>query len=202
MLGNIEALDPAVADARPVPGIADAVDGCGRCSRAAPSWPAAGHRDLQDPLTMRIVPQTHSAARIALAHCRVDSRGGAGLVARQPVHQPRRPRALERQLRLRPLRRHPRLPAHRPRSRITASCERVEQARPLRLQRPADRPARRRREQRRRPRHRRLRREAATAEARLLAQPTTLEVLDDEHGRGHRGPRDPHHAGRPAPRPR
>jgi histidine ammonia-lyase len=27
-------------------------------------------RDLQDPLTMRIVPQTHSAARIALAHCR------------------------------------------------------------------------------------------------------------------------------------
>jgi histidine ammonia-lyase len=68
MLGNVEALDPAVADARPIPGLAAAVERM-RALLAGGSLIEGGlHRHLQDPLTMRIVPQTHSAAHVALAH--------------------------------------------------------------------------------------------------------------------------------------
>jgi histidine ammonia-lyase len=70
MLGNVEALDPAIADARPVPGIPEAI-GRMRALLEGGSLLGGGlNRDLQDPLTMRVVPQTHSAARIALGHCR------------------------------------------------------------------------------------------------------------------------------------
>jgi histidine ammonia-lyase len=70
MLGNVQALDPAVADARPVPGLPEAVERM-RSLLDGGSLLAGGlHRDLQDPLTMRIVPQTHSAARVALEHSR------------------------------------------------------------------------------------------------------------------------------------
>jgi histidine ammonia-lyase len=70
MLGNVEALDPAVADARPVPGIPEAIERMRALLEGGALLAGGLNRELQDPLTMRIVPQTHSAARIALAHCR------------------------------------------------------------------------------------------------------------------------------------
>ena len=70
MLGNVEALDPAVADARPVPGIPEAVERMRALLEGGALLAGGLGRELQDPLTMRVVPQTHSAARIALDHCR------------------------------------------------------------------------------------------------------------------------------------
>src|SRR5439155_1208059 len=61
MLGNVEALDPEVASARPVPGIADAVDRMRALLAGGRLLEGELHRHLQDPLTMRVVPQTHSA---------------------------------------------------------------------------------------------------------------------------------------------
>ncbi len=68
MLGNVEALDPAVADARPVPGLAEAIERMRSLLAGGRLIEGGLHRHLQDPLTMRVVPQTHSAARVALAH--------------------------------------------------------------------------------------------------------------------------------------
>ena len=68
MLGNVEALDPAVADARPVPGIAEAIERMRSLLAGGRLIEGGLHRHLQDPLTMRVVPQTHSAARVALEH--------------------------------------------------------------------------------------------------------------------------------------
>jgi histidine ammonia-lyase len=70
MLGNVEALDPSVADARPVPGIAEAIERMRALLAGGRLIEGGMHRHLQDPLTMRVVPQTHSAARVALAHSR------------------------------------------------------------------------------------------------------------------------------------
>ncbi|HET6847597.1 MAG TPA: aromatic amino acid ammonia-lyase [Gaiellales bacterium] len=68
MLGNVEALDPAVADARPVPGVAEAINRMRSLLAGGRLIEGGMHRHLQDPLTMRVVPQTHSAARVALEH--------------------------------------------------------------------------------------------------------------------------------------
>jgi histidine ammonia-lyase len=68
MVGNVEALDPAIGDARPVPGIPEAVDRMRRLLAGGTLIEGGRHRHLQDPLTMRIVPQTHSAAHVALEH--------------------------------------------------------------------------------------------------------------------------------------
>ena len=68
MLGNVEALDPAIADARPVPGIREAIDRMQKLLAGGTLIEGGLHRHLQDPLTMRVVPQTHSAAHVALAH--------------------------------------------------------------------------------------------------------------------------------------
>jgi histidine ammonia-lyase len=70
MLGNVEALDPAVADARRVPGIPEAIERMRALLEGGALLAGGQSRDLQDPLTMRVVPQTHSAARIAFGHCR------------------------------------------------------------------------------------------------------------------------------------
>src|SRR4029078_4891560 len=57
-----------IADARPVPGLADEIERL-RSLLAGGKLIACGlHRELQDPLTMRVVPQTYPAARIALDH--------------------------------------------------------------------------------------------------------------------------------------
>jgi histidine ammonia-lyase len=70
MLGNVQALDPAVADARPVPGIAEEIERLQALLRGGSLLSGTLHRHLQDPLTMRVVPQTHAAARTAVAHAR------------------------------------------------------------------------------------------------------------------------------------
>jgi histidine ammonia-lyase len=70
MLGNVEALDPAIADARPVPGMAESIARLRGLLEGGTLLGGELRRDLQDPLTMRVVPQTHSAARVALEHCR------------------------------------------------------------------------------------------------------------------------------------
>jgi histidine ammonia-lyase len=70
MLGNVEALDPAIADARPVPGMAESIVRLRGLLEGGTLLGGDLQRDLQDPLTMRVVPQTHSAARVALEHCR------------------------------------------------------------------------------------------------------------------------------------
>jgi histidine ammonia-lyase len=68
MLGNVQALDPAVADARPVPGIRESIERLRGLLEGGSLLSATLHRDLQDPLTMRVVPQTHAAAHTALEH--------------------------------------------------------------------------------------------------------------------------------------
>jgi histidine ammonia-lyase len=70
MLGNVQALDPAVAEARPVPGIADEIERLQALLRGGSLLGGTLHRHLQDPLTMRVVPQTHAAAHTALRHAR------------------------------------------------------------------------------------------------------------------------------------
>ncbi len=70
MLGNVQALDPAVAEARPVPGLADEIARLQALLHGGRLLRGDLHRELQDPLTMRVVPQTHAAARVALAHAR------------------------------------------------------------------------------------------------------------------------------------
>ena len=68
MLGNVQALDPEVAVARPVPGLADEIERLRRLLRGGSLLGGGKHRELQDPLVMRAVPQTHGAAYVALAH--------------------------------------------------------------------------------------------------------------------------------------
>jgi histidine ammonia-lyase len=70
MLGNVQALDPAVGDARPVPGIPEELARLQALLAGGSLLSGTLHRHLQDPLTMRVVPQTHAAARNALAHSR------------------------------------------------------------------------------------------------------------------------------------
>lgn len=69
MLGNVQALDPAIAEARPTPGLADSIARL-RALLAGGALLAAGdlHRELQDPLSLRVTPQTHAAAHLALQH--------------------------------------------------------------------------------------------------------------------------------------
>lgn len=68
MLGNVQALDPDVAVARPIPGLADSIDRLRALLAGGTLLSGDLHRHLQDPLTMRVVPQTHGAARIALRY--------------------------------------------------------------------------------------------------------------------------------------
>jgi histidine ammonia-lyase len=68
MLGNVEAFDSAVAQARPIPGLADAIARLRALLKGGQLLEGGRNLHLQDPLTMRTVPQTHSASRIALQH--------------------------------------------------------------------------------------------------------------------------------------
>jgi histidine ammonia-lyase len=70
MLGNVQALDPAVAEARPLAGSRETIQRLQALLAGGLLLTGELHRHLQDPLTMRIVPQTHGAARTALAHAR------------------------------------------------------------------------------------------------------------------------------------
>lgn len=67
MLGNVQALDPDVAVARPIPGLSEAIHRLRALLEGGDLLSGSLHRQLQDPLTMRVVPQTHAAARVTLA---------------------------------------------------------------------------------------------------------------------------------------
>jgi histidine ammonia-lyase len=70
MLGNVQAFDAAVAEARPLSGSARTIARV-RSLLEGGALLREGHgRDLQDPLTMRVVPQTHGAGHTAHAHAR------------------------------------------------------------------------------------------------------------------------------------
>ena len=77
MVGNVEALDPAIADARPVPGLAEQIDRLRMLLDGGTLVEGGLHRELQDPLTMRVVPQTHAAATGRARPRRHDRRGRA-----------------------------------------------------------------------------------------------------------------------------
>ena len=63
---NISALHPEVAAARPYPGIAETIDRMRALLDGSTLWNEGEARFLQDPLTFRCVPQVHGAARDAL----------------------------------------------------------------------------------------------------------------------------------------
>jgi histidine ammonia-lyase len=70
LCGNVDALHPAVAAVRPHRGVAETVERLHKLLRGGGLLTGARHpRMLQDPLAFKVVPQTHAAARAALAHC-------------------------------------------------------------------------------------------------------------------------------------
>lgn len=65
---NLNVLHPAVARARPYPGLARSIERLRELLRDSSLWDEGAARNLQDPLTFRNLPQMHGAARDALAH--------------------------------------------------------------------------------------------------------------------------------------
>jgi histidine ammonia-lyase len=65
---NLTIIHPAVARARPYPGLAAAVDRLRELLDGSYLWDEGAARNLQDPLTFRTLPQVHGAAREALGH--------------------------------------------------------------------------------------------------------------------------------------
>ncbi len=63
---NVGALDEAVADSRPYPGVVQTLATLHRLLDGSPLWEPETARFLQDPLTFRCLPQIHGAARDAL----------------------------------------------------------------------------------------------------------------------------------------
>lgn len=64
--GNVGALHPEVAVARPYPGIGETIERMKALLAESDLWEPEAARFLQDPLTFRCVPQIHGAARDAL----------------------------------------------------------------------------------------------------------------------------------------
>lgn len=64
--GNVGAIHREVAAARPFPGIAETLERMGALLDGSALWEPGAARFLQDPLTYRCVPQVHGAARDAL----------------------------------------------------------------------------------------------------------------------------------------
>ncbi|MGH3137766.1 MAG: aromatic amino acid lyase [Gaiellaceae bacterium] len=63
---NVGALDNAVGDARPYPGVRETLVRLHRLLDGSALWEPEAARFLQDPLTFRCLPQVHGAARDAL----------------------------------------------------------------------------------------------------------------------------------------
>lgn len=63
---NVGALDEAVADSRPYPGVRQTLAALRRLLDGSALWEPEAARFLQDPLTFRCLPQVHGAARDAL----------------------------------------------------------------------------------------------------------------------------------------
>jgi len=86
LVGNVDAVHPAVVAVRPYPGAADTVqrlrallaDGALLLGERRP-------RAMQDPLAFKVVPQTHGAVRDALAHCTAALRVELGSSGDSPI---------------------------------------------------------------------------------------------------------------------
>jgi len=63
---HVGALDDAVGDARPYPGVRETLTRLHRLLDGSALWEPGAARFLQDPLTFRCLPQVHGAARDAL----------------------------------------------------------------------------------------------------------------------------------------
>jgi len=81
MLANVSVLEPAVAAARPYPGLAASLARMRDLLAGGTLLAGQLARELQDPLTFRVAPQVHGGARDALAHAagqvEVELRSGA-----------------------------------------------------------------------------------------------------------------------------
>jgi histidine ammonia-lyase len=64
--GNVSALHPEIASARPYPGLGETLTRMHELLAGSALWEPHEARFLQDPLTFRCVPQLHGAARDAL----------------------------------------------------------------------------------------------------------------------------------------
>jgi histidine ammonia-lyase len=67
---NLEALDPAVAEVRPSPGLRQALQRLRAALAGSSLLEPGAARNLQDPLVFRCLPQVHGAARDVLAFTR------------------------------------------------------------------------------------------------------------------------------------
>jgi histidine ammonia-lyase len=81
LLANVSVLEPAVAAARPYPGLATSLERMRDLLDGGTLLADALARELQDPLTFRVAPQVHGGARDALAHAashvEIELRSGA-----------------------------------------------------------------------------------------------------------------------------
>lgn len=68
--GNLSTIDPAVADAKPVPGQREAIDHMRSLLSGSELFGAGAAASLQDPLSLRVAPQVHGAARDFVADAR------------------------------------------------------------------------------------------------------------------------------------
>jgi len=64
---NLTMLHPAIADVRPYPGLCAAIVRLRALLEGSSLWGASAARNLQDPLTFRCLPQIHGATRDALS---------------------------------------------------------------------------------------------------------------------------------------
>jgi histidine ammonia-lyase len=65
---NVAALDPAIADSRPYPGLKTSLERLHSALAGSYLFQSGAARNLQDPLSFRCVPQVHGAARDGLTH--------------------------------------------------------------------------------------------------------------------------------------
>ncbi len=68
--GNVSALHPIVAETRPSPGVSRSLSNVRKALAGSVLWDVGVARNLQDPLTFRCVPQVHGAARDAVRYAR------------------------------------------------------------------------------------------------------------------------------------
>ena len=67
---NLTLLHPAIADVRPYPGLVDSLAHLRELLEGSPLWEPGAARNLQDPLSFRCLPQEHGALRDALGFAR------------------------------------------------------------------------------------------------------------------------------------
>jgi histidine ammonia-lyase len=67
---NLTLLHPAIAEVRPYPGLVESLARLGGLLQGSSLWEPGAARNLQDPLSFRCLPQQHGALRDALAFAR------------------------------------------------------------------------------------------------------------------------------------